>query len=121
MTDQSNPAAADQALNQAIQKGDILGAFETYYADDVVMQENDDPPRKGKFVNRDYEKAFVDSVAQLHSIKMLGSAVGDGISYSEWLFDMTFKNGTRAVSPQVSARRWKNGKVISERFYYNKH
>jgi len=121
MTDVADLVALDHELNQAIQKGDILVAFEKYYADDIVMQENADPPCKGKAANREREKAFVDSVTQVHKIELLGSAAGKGLTYSEWMMDITYKNGVRAASYQVSARRWKNGKVISERFYYNKH
>ena len=121
MSNQSNLAELDRELNQLIANGDILGAFEKYYSDDVEMRENADPPCKGKAANRIREQAFVDSVGQVHAIKLVGSAVGDGVSYSEWMMDITYKNGARSASHQASARRWKNGKVVSERFYYNKH
>ena len=39
-------------LNARILQGDILGAFEDYYADDVVMIDQGMPPREGKDVNR---------------------------------------------------------------------
>ena len=121
MSTSTNVAALDQELNQQILKGDILGAFEKFYAEDVEMQENAEPPSKGKAANREREKGFVDSIGEVHAIKLAGSAVGDGVSYSEWVFDITYKGGARVVSHQASARRWKNGKVVSERFYYNKH
>ena len=38
--------------------GTLWALFEKYYADDCVMQENDDDPRKGKEANRAYEKNF---------------------------------------------------------------
>ena len=46
-----------EALNARILGGDILGAFEEYYADDVVMSENAGEPRTGKDENRKYEEA----------------------------------------------------------------
>ena len=39
-------------LNQMILEGKILEAFEKFYADEVVMQDNDYPARVGKEVNR---------------------------------------------------------------------
>lgn len=120
MADASNLAALDKALNEAILAGDIRGAFEKFYAEDVQMQENSEPVCKGKAANRAREQAFVDSVAQIHDFKLLGSAVGDGVTYSEWMMDVTYKNGARIRSAQASARRWRDGKVTSERFYYNK-
>ena len=45
-------------LNQMILEGKTLEAFEKFYADDVVMQDNDYPARVGKDVNRQYEESF---------------------------------------------------------------
>jgi ketosteroid isomerase-like protein len=112
--------ALDEQLNKQIQSGDVLGAFERFYADDVVMQENSDEPRVGKDVNRKAEQDFLSSVEQFHGAKLLGSAANRDISYSEWEFDITLKGGTRVKTAQVAARRWRNGKIVHERFYYNK-
>src|SRR5262245_29517287 len=62
---QSDTIALDRQLNQAILAGDLLNAFEKFYADDVVMQENDSPPFIGKDVNRKREQEFIDSVQQV--------------------------------------------------------
>jgi ketosteroid isomerase-like protein len=110
----------DQQLNQQILSGDFQGAFEKFYADDVVMQENEEAPRKGKTACRQFEEEFIASVEKVNSSKLLGSAVNGDTSFSEWEYDMTFKGGNRVKMTQVSARRWQNGKVIHERFYYNK-
>lgn len=116
----TGPSAYENELNAMIQKGEIMAAFEKFYADDVVMQENSDPPFAGKPTNREREQAFVDSVEQLHGIKLLNSAVNGDIAFCEWLFDLTFRGGHRAQLAQVSVRHWKDGKVVRERFYYNK-
>ena len=75
-------AVLDRKLNQAILAGDILNAFETYYADDVVMHENDSPPFTGKSVNRKREEDFVNSVQEFHEARLLGEAVNGDTSYS---------------------------------------
>ena len=46
-------------LNQMILEGKTLEAFEKFYAEDVVMQDNDYPARVGKDVNRQYEVSFL--------------------------------------------------------------
>ena len=115
----SNIAKLDHELNQAILSGDILGAFEKYYANDVVMQENDSAPFSGKEVNRKREQEFVNSVEQFHGAKLLGEAVNGDASYSEWEYEVTFKGGGGRVKlQQVASRRWKNGQIVHERFYY---
>jgi ketosteroid isomerase-like protein len=110
----------DRKLNDAILAGQALAAFEELYADDVVMQENSDPPFAGKALNRDREAAFFASIAEFHSAALLASAVNGDVSFSEWDWDLTFRNGARVRLNQVAVRRWRDGKVISERFYYNK-
>jgi ketosteroid isomerase-like protein len=113
-------AALDRELNQQILSGKILEPFDRFYAEDVVMQENNDPEVKGKAANRAREQQFVDSVGQFHGAKLLGSAVAGDRSYSEWEYDLTFKGGPRMKMCQVASRQWKDGKVAHERFYYNK-
>jgi|SRR5580658_8222118 ketosteroid isomerase-like protein len=114
----TDTAKLDRELNQAVLAGDILGAFDKYYADDLVMQENDAEPILGKAANRKREEEFVNSVEQFHGAKLLGEAVNGDVSYSEWSYDVSFKGAGRVKMEQVAARRWKNGKVSHERFYY---
>ena len=115
---QPDVATLDRELNQAVLAGDILNAFEKFYATDVVMQENDAQPFVGKDVNRKREQDFVNSVEQFHGAKLLGEAVNGDRSYSEWEYDVTFKGGTRTKLAQVAARLWRSGQVVQERFYY---
>lgn len=110
----------DQALNQQVLAGDIMGAFDKYYADDVVMQENSDEPFVGKEVNREREQKFVSSIAEFHGASVVSSAVNGDTSFSEWAMDVTFQGGTRYKLAQVAVRTWKDGQVVRERFYYNK-
>lgn len=110
----------DQALNQQILSGDIMGAFEKYYAEDVVMQENSAEPFVGKSVNRERELQFVNSIAEFHGAGVLSSAANGDTSFSEWTMDVTFKGGARYQLAQVAVRTWKDGLIVRERFYYNK-
>jgi len=113
-------AAVDAQLNEMILTGRALEAFEKFYADDVVMQENSEEPRVGKDVNRKAEEEFFAGIAEWHDGKLLASAINGDTSFSEWYMDISFKNGARAKASQVAVRKWKNGKVVHERFFYNK-
>lgn len=116
----ANVAELSKKLDDLVLSGKALEAFDELYADDVVMQENSDAPFVGKELNRKREIEFFDSIAEFHSAAVLSSAAGDDISFSEWTMDVTFKNGFRMTLQQVAVRRWKNGKIVNERFYYNK-
>jgi ketosteroid isomerase-like protein len=110
----------EEELNREILSGRALDAFDRFYAEDLVMQENDEEPRVGKAVNRKFEEDFFSSIKEFHGATLGAVAVGDGVTFSEWTFDVTFQDGTRVANPQVTRRQWKDGKVVNERFYYNK-
>ena len=110
----------DQQLNDDVLSGKIMDAFEKYYADDVVMQENSEDPRVGKAANRKAEEEFMASVEAFNGASVKASAVNGDVSFSEWEMDLTFKGGKRAKFNQVAVRHWKNGQIVNERFFYNK-
>jgi ketosteroid isomerase-like protein len=110
----------DKQLNDDVLSGKALEAFEKYYADDVVMQENSEEPRRGKDVNRKFEHEFFGSVEAFNGGSVKASAVTGDVTFSEWEYDITFKGGQRVKLNQVAVRHWKNGKIVNERFYFNK-
>ena len=65
-----------QTVIDGILKGDILGTFDRWYADDIVMSENGIDERIGKAANRAYEEAFVNGV-EFHGVE-LGTVIVDG-------------------------------------------
>lgn len=106
-------------LNQMILEGKILDAFDKFYADDVVMQDNDYPARVGKEVNRQFEESFVNGLTEFRGAKVINTIISDGLAVVEWWFDYTHKDfGTRNYT-QLAVQRWKAGKIVEEKFYYN--
>ena len=106
-------------LNQMILEGKILEAFEKFYANDVVMQDNNYPARDGKEVNRQFEEAFVNGLTEFRGAKVVDTIISDDLAVVEWWFDYTHKDfGVRNYT-QLAVQRWKNGKIVEEKFYYN--
>ena len=116
----TNITELNNKLDDMILSGKALEAFDELYAEDVTMQENSDAPFVGKALNRTREIEFFSSIRELHSAVVLSSAVNGNVSFSEWGMDLTFKNGYRAKLSQTAVRRWEDGKIMNERFYYNK-
>lgn len=112
--------ALEDELNALIVARRHREAFERFYADDCTMQENSEPPTRGKQANREREASFFGMLKEFHSIELLGGAVGDDISFSEWRNDMTLEGVGRVRTEQIAVRRWRRGQVISERFYYTR-
>jgi ketosteroid isomerase-like protein len=116
----SDVAALDNDLNEKILTGKAMEGFEQYYADDVVMQENSDAPFEGKELNRKREIEFFESVAEWHGARLEAGAVNGDTTFGQWWMDVTFKNGYRYTNTQVAVRKWKDGKLVHERFFYHK-
>jgi|SRR5688500_14147842 hypothetical protein len=105
-------------LNDLVLQGKALEAFEKYYHDEVVMQENESSPTIGKEANRQREIDFFSAITEFRSAKPLKITVGEGISMVQWQYDYTHKDwGVRKYS-QVSVQEWKDGKIVKEQFFY---
>ncbi|HUS68443.1 MAG TPA: SnoaL-like domain-containing protein [Kofleriaceae bacterium] len=109
----------DAELNAMILEGRILDAFDRFYADEIVMQENTAPATAGKAANRAREEQFVGSVEALHEIKLVSTGAGpDGTTYGVWVIDASYKGAGRVRSEQVAVRTWKDGAVVREQFFH---
>jgi len=111
-------AVHDTDLNALILSGRALEGLEKYYAEDAVMQENLDPTTSGKDANRRRETAFFESVGRVREVTLHSAATNGSVSFSEWTFDLDLKDGSRLTLRQVAARRWRDGRIVHERFYY---
>jgi hypothetical protein len=107
-----------EGLNSMILKGQIMEAFEKYYHNEIIMQENEQPPTIGKTENREREKQFLANLAEFRKAEVKAVAIGDNITMVEWFFDYTHKEWGKKTYHQVAVQRWKDDKIIHERFYY---
>jgi gamma-glutamylcyclotransferase (GGCT)/AIG2-like uncharacterized protein YtfP len=112
-----NTLELDRELNEMIEQGKSVDAFRKFYHEDVVAQENDDPERVGRdswmLARLDMEKKL-----KRFSARVLANAANGDVSFSEWEFDMEMEGMGAMKMVQVAVRRWKDGKVVRERFYH---
>ncbi|MBD1913951.1 MULTISPECIES: nuclear transport factor 2 family protein [unclassified Leptolyngbya] len=109
---------AFEDIKQLVFQGKAMEAFETYYGDDVVMQENEQPATVGKDANRQRELDFFSKVTEFRGIALKQVAFGDNVIISEWSLDYTHADWGDRTYDQVSVQVWQDGKVVHERFYY---
>jgi len=109
----------DRELNDMILQGEILEAFDKFYADDIVMEEEGEQ-RVGKEANREYEEQFVNSLEAFHAaeIKARGIDEDANVTFSEWHNEMTLEGIGRVEQKQVAVRTWnEDGQITHEKFY----
>ena len=108
-----------QAMYAMIGEGKLVEAFDTYYHDDVVMQEPAGEPRPGKAANRDFLMQWMANVSERHGggVTAITSNEEEEITMVETWTDVTY-NGQRMKMEEVAVQRWKDDLIIHERFYY---
>lgn len=109
-----------QALYQMIGQGQMLDAFEKYYHEDVVMHEATGEVRKGKDVNREFEKQWLSQVEAMHGggVNAITADETNGVTMVETWMDITM-GGNRMKMEEVCVQKWDGDQIIHERFYYN--
>ncbi len=111
-------------LYSKVYGGQLLDAFDQYYADNVEMAEIGQPVRVGKAVNCAREEQFVGGIKAFHGGGVKAVAVDErgpnsGTAFIEsWMhFDHT-GYGDDVRMEQVSVQEWQDGQIVRETFYH---
>lgn len=107
----------DQQLNRMIVEGKSVEAFEKFYDENVVAQENDDAERYGRAPWIAARQAMEKNLKKFNA-KCIAHAANGDVSFSEWEFDMEIEGMGPMKMIQVAVRRWQNGRIVRERFYH---
>jgi ketosteroid isomerase-like protein len=99
--------------------GRLLEAYDAYYSEDVVMQENTSEPTKGKAANRVREEEFLASIKEFHEAAAPAVVVEGDRAAIHWIIDFTNQDGVRIRYDQVALQTWSEGQIVEERFFYN--
>jgi hypothetical protein len=105
-------------LNEMVLEGRTMEAFEKFYSDDVIMQENGQTPTVGKNANRVREEDFFNKIIDFRSARVLNVAVGKDVTMVEWVYDYTHKEWGDRNYNQVSVQHWRGDRVFKEQFFY---
>jgi ketosteroid isomerase-like protein len=106
-------------LVEYVQTGRILEAMTEFYAPDVQMQENANPPVVGLAANVEREKQFLANVKVWKGFAVKALAADGDVSFMESTIDFVAQDGADVHIEQVSVARWRDGKIVHERFYYD--
>jgi hypothetical protein len=112
-----NTLELDGQLNKLIIQRKSQEAFLTFYADNVIAQENDEPERRGREAWMRGREEMERNIKKFEGRVLAHAANGD-ISFSEWEYNVELEGMAPLTIVQVAVRRWKDGKVVRERFYH---
>jgi hypothetical protein len=106
-------------LNELIIRGDTLNAMEIFYADGVIMQDNEGEPRKGKVACIEFEKKMLRGTTS-NTSRLLSQAldIENSIVFGEWEHNFTTRDNKILRLTETSVQHWKDGQIVREKFYY---
>jgi hypothetical protein len=106
-------------LQEYIAQGKIIEAMHEFYDTGTRMQENAGPPTVGLAANIEREKRFLSQVKAWKGYTVKSVATGDGVSTVESVLEFVNTREEPVRIEQVAVQRWKDGKIVDERFYYD--
>jgi len=112
-------------IMQQLKKGQFVEGMEAFYADDVVNEEPTGAKTVGKAVIIANEHEVLANVAAYHGCEVRSVGVGEddgrgnGVTYAEYKLSVDMKDGSKFNPDQVQVTRWKDGKAVHNKFYYN--
>jgi hypothetical protein len=102
-----------------IRQGKIIEAMNEFYEQNTKMQENMHPPTVGLTANIEREKQFMSGVKEWQDFTVTASGVGDNVTFYECALDFIATGGQQVHMEQVVVSKWKDNKIVHERFYYD--
>lgn len=105
-------------LHALLAEGKFLDAMDRFLADDVVLQEGDSEPKHGKQFCMDFEAKVLEDVAAFGGYTVTSVGFGDDTTYYQAVMEYTTKDGTEVRVDQCVVDTWRDGKIVSERFYH---
>jgi molybdenum-dependent DNA-binding transcriptional regulator ModE len=109
-----------QDIYSMMASGQLMDAFEKYYAENIVMTEPRGT-REGKSTCREYEKNFLASIEDFHGldVKSVTSDEDNGVTTVVSVMDVTLKGMGRVQMEQAAVQEWDGDQIKKETFYYD--
>ncbi|MCC5635371.1 nuclear transport factor 2 family protein [Nostoc sp. CHAB 5844] len=93
--------------------------YEEFYDENVVVQENLQPPRVGRALSIERQKQMNANVKEVHDFK-IGAVLVDGDrSVIQMRIEITSIDGYHILIEELGLQTWKDGKIIQEQYFYD--
>ncbi|MDW5441873.1 nuclear transport factor 2 family protein [Polaromonas sp. SM01] len=102
-----------------VEQGHYLEAIEQFYAPDASMQENSQPPRRGRETLLAYERAVMAACSAMRTLPVESCLVDGDLVVIHWVFEFTRLSGKTMRIDELAHQRWQGEKIVEERFFYD--
>lgn len=108
-----------EAFIATVVRGEYVRAIAEFYWEDASMQENDQPPRRGRDRLVEHETKTLASMQQMSTHPAPTFLVDGDFVAINWRFDFTDAKGVARRMEELSLQRWRGDRIAEERFFYD--
>ncbi len=125
MSTQVETMSVQEVANRLVllcREGKNVDAINELYDDDIVSHEPEGSPmkaRNGKDAVLDATNQWFESVKELHNVYISNPIVAGDFFACTMKIDATYKEHGRNVMDELCVFEVNDGKIISDRFFYN--
>jgi ketosteroid isomerase-like protein len=102
-----------------VEQGQYVEAIEQFYAPDASMQENSQPPRRGRDTLIAYERAVIAACSAMRTLPVESFLIDGDFVVIHWVFEFTRVSGKTMRIDELAHQRWQGEKIVEERFFYD--
>ena len=107
------------ALVAMVEKAEYVEAIREFYAEDASMQENGEPPRKGRDRLIDHEWRMLSAHQAARTLPGSTFLVDGDSAVIRWVFEFTRRDGSSFRMEELALQRWRGDRIVEERFFYD--
>jgi ketosteroid isomerase-like protein len=100
-------------------EGRAEAALLAFYAEDVIIQENNQPPRIGRAASLARNADAAQWTQAVHEISVPRVLIDGNLVVIEWHAEWTLSNGERVRIEELALQSWEGDRVVFERFFYD--
>jgi len=94
-------------------------AIEEFYTEHATMQENHEPPRRGRAALVAHEARALSMAASVESQCVRPAFVNGDRVVIRWIFQFVGKDGSRRRIEELAYQRWEGERIAEEQFFYD--
>jgi ketosteroid isomerase-like protein len=108
-----------EQLIALVEQGRFVEAIEAFYTEDASMQENLQPPRKGRDALVAGERKVLAAFKQVRTLPVEAFLVDGDRVVINWVFEFSRHDGRSFRQDELAWQRWRGDRIVEERFYYD--
>jgi len=108
-----------EQLIALVERGEYVKAIEDFYHADASMQENGLPPRVGRQVLVEHERAVLAGLKEMRTRRVEAFLVDGDRVVINWVFEITGRDGSVRRLDELALQTWNGDRIARERFYYD--